>query len=200
MTAAATSLPTLPPTQRRALAFSPNLKSFIHGDNVRAGQQSGNVEDTDTLGDEARGDLGIYGFWNKRRQTILDFCITNTDARAYDGYTDSKKVLERAARQKKQKYEEACRERRRDFTPMCYSVDGLASKETRAAEQRLAGLLAAKWERPYSEMACYVRTRMSLALVRSNTLLLRGGRSKTWRQRGPATGVAASVANRCQRW
>ena len=48
------------------------------------------------------------------------------------------KVLEKAAKRKKDKYLEACRERRRDFIP----VDGLAGKEARAAEKRLASLLA----------------------------------------------------------
>ncbi|EJK66440.1 hypothetical protein THAOC_12644 [Thalassiosira oceanica] len=79
----------------------------------------------------------------------------------------STKVLEKAAKRKKDKYLEACRERRRDFIPMAYSVDGLAGKEARAAEKRLASLLASKWDRPYSEMACFVKTRMSLSISNS---------------------------------
>ena len=67
----------------------------------------------------------------------------------------------------------------------------MASKEARAAEKRLAGLLAKKWHRPYSEMVGYVKNRMSLAVVRSNTLLLRGNRSESWRRKGAEDGVAA---------
>ncbi len=49
-------------------------------------------------------------------------------------------------------YEEACLERRKDFTPLCYSVDGLPCKAARAAERQLASLLTGKWNRQYSEM------------------------------------------------
>ena len=84
----------------------------------------------------------------------------------------------------------------KDFTALVYSVDGLACGTARAAEKRLAGLLAAKWQRNYSEMVNYIRVRMSLAIVRSNTLLLRGDRANSWRRRGPNDGVAAGAAHR----
>ena len=35
-----------------------------------------------------------------------------------------------------------------------------------------------KWDRPYSEMVGYVRGHMGLAIIRHNTRLLRGSRSK----------------------
>ena len=68
----------------------------------------------------------------------------------------------------------------------------MPGKEARAAEKRLAALLAAKWQRQYSEMVSYVRMRMSLSIVRSVSLCLRGDRSGSWR-RGSADGVAAGA-------
>ena len=68
-------------------------------------------------------------------------------------------------------------ERRRTFTTLVYSVDGMACAEAKAFERRLASLLAKKHDRRYSEMCGFVKARMSLAVVRSNTLLLRGGRA-----------------------
>ncbi len=76
-----------------------------------------------------------------------------------------KKVLEGAACRKKDKYEEACLEQCQDFTPIIYSVDGMADKHARAAEKQIAGILAAKWTRQYSQMASFVRTWMCLAIV-----------------------------------
>ncbi|EJK53628.1 hypothetical protein THAOC_26891, partial [Thalassiosira oceanica] len=134
----------------------------------------------------------------RSKTAILDFVITDTDAPSY-GHQPSKKVLEKAAKRKKDKYLEACRERRRDFIPMAYSVDGLAGKEARAAEKRLASLLASKWDRPYSEMACFVKTRMSLSIVRSISMLLRGSRSSAWKRRAPDDGVAARASVTSQR-
>ena len=61
--------------------------------------------------------------------------------------------------------------------PLVYSVDGLACKEARAFEKQVASLLATKWNRSYSEMAGFVKSRMSLAIIRSNTMLLCGSRT-----------------------
>jgi hypothetical protein len=124
---------------------------------------------------------------------FFDVQVCDTDAKSY-GNRDSKKVLEGAARRKKDKYGEACLKRRRDFTPMIYLVDGMADKHVQAAEKRIAGILAAKWTHQYSQMASFVRTRMCLAIVRSNTLLLRGDRAMSWRRRAPEDGVATRAA------
>ena len=106
----------------------------------------------------------------------MDVRVMDTDAKSYKRYTDCKKLLEAAAKEKKDKYLEACLERRRSFAPLVYSVDGMAAKEARAFEKRIASLLATKWDRRYSKLCGIVRARMSLAVVRNNTLLLRGTR------------------------
>ena len=56
----------------------------------------------------------------------------------------------------------------------------MACKEAKAFEKRIACLLAEKWDRPYSEMVGYVRGRMRIAVIRSNTVLLRGARVHKW--------------------
>ena len=75
-------------------------------------------------------------------------------------------------------YLQACLERRRTFTPMVYSADGIPGAEALAAQKRLAALLSYKLKQEYSEMCGFVRARMSLVIVRSNSLLLRGPRNK----------------------
>ena len=57
-------------------------------------------------------------------------------------------------------------------------MDRVPGTEAALAQQRLALLLSnnLKWE--YLEMCGFVRARMSLAIVRSNTLLLAGARNK----------------------
>ena len=47
----------------------------------------------------------------------MDICVTGTDAKSY-ARSSSKKVLERAAKKKKDKYLGACLERRHMFTPL----------------------------------------------------------------------------------
>ena len=61
----------------------------------------------------------------------MDVRVTDTDAKSYRGST-SAKVLEKAARKKRAKYEEACLEQRRSCMALVYSVDGITGKGARA--------------------------------------------------------------------
>ena len=89
-------------------------------------------------------------------------------------------------------YLQACLERRRNFTPMVYSADKIPGAEALATQKRLAALLRYKLKREYSEMCGFVRTRISLATVRSNSLLLRGscGKGARIRKHPELTGEA----------
>ena len=71
-------------------------------------------------------------------------------------------------------------------------VDGLATKDTRNAKRRLASVLTTKWGRSYSNIANFVRTRMSLAIVRSNTLLLCGDCDHALHHCAPLNGTAVA--------
>jgi hypothetical protein len=132
----------------------------LYGRDLTAAQRPAN----EVLGDEARGDVGVHVFWKRGRTTIFDIQVCDTDTKSY-GNRDAKKVLEGAARKKKDKYNEACLEQHRDFTPMIYLVNGMADKHALAAEKRIAGILAAKWTRQHSQMASFVWTWMCLAIV-----------------------------------
>jgi hypothetical protein len=116
--------------------------------------------------------------------------ITDTEARSYRN-RDYDKVLAAQEKEKKGKYLQVCLEQRKDFTPMVYSVDGIAGREARNAERRLATLLADKWKKDYPQMVFYVRARMTLACVRANSLLMRGSRDTHQRRRPQITDRAA---------
>ena len=105
---------------------------------------------------EERGDASCHGFWEHGRTCILDMRIMDTN-----------KVLEQHGKEKKDKYLQNCLEMRKGFTPMVYSVDGIAGQEARNVEKRLATKLqlAGKWKREYSQMVYYVRVRMAIVVV-----------------------------------
>ena len=69
------------------------------------------------------------------------------------------KVFRRQEKEKKDKYNKLCLERRRHSIPLVFSVDGLHGTEVTAATKRQAFLLAKKWKRVYSELVGYVRSR-----------------------------------------
>ncbi|KAL7477235.1 hypothetical protein ACHAW6_003052 [Cyclotella cf. meneghiniana] len=116
--------------------------TIFYGNGSRAGGNNvtpttpRTINQTNTLGDEARGDVQAHGFWNQGRGTVFDVCICDTNSRSY-GNTSLSKILEQHAKEKKDNYETACLDHCRDFTPLVYSVDGMASKDARTAEQHI---------------------------------------------------------------
>jgi hypothetical protein len=129
---------------------------------------------------ELRGDLAVHGFWTKSQTAIFDVRITDTDQPS-NRNTDPAKVLLRHEKEKKDKYGALCIARRRTFTPLVFSIDGLLGKEAKAASKRLASILAGKWKRSYSELCGFVRSRLSIALIRSSSRCLRADRNPTHR-------------------
>ena len=125
---------------------------------------------------DLEADKGIRGFYRHGRDCLFDIQLTNTESRSLRN-TRPLTVLKQREKKKKDKYEKACHEKRKDFSPLIYSIDGMAGPATRAAERKLAGQFAWKWKREFSEMCAYVRTRMSIAVVRNNTLMWRGSRA-----------------------
>ena len=117
------------------------------GMGISAGHQGQGEGQTgsNTAGNKAHGDVSAHGLWKKGKTCIMDIRITDTDAKSYSS-SSSRKVLEKAARQKKDKYLGTCLEWRRSFVPLVYLVDGMVCKEARAFEKRVTSLLASKWD------------------------------------------------------
>ena len=121
---------------------------------------------------KSRADVSAHGFWKRGTTAMFDIRIFNLDAGSYMRMTPEK-ALAKAEKEKKYLYLQACLERRRNFPPMVYSAEGIPGAEALAAQKRLAALLSYKLKQEYSEMCGFVWARMSLAIVRSNSLLLR---------------------------
>ena len=62
----------------------------------------------------------------------------------------------------------------KDFTPLVYSVDGIAGCKARNVEKRLATHLVVKWKKGYPTMVHYVWIRMALPVIWANSLLIHG--------------------------
>ena len=143
---------------------------------------------------ELRGDLAVHGFWTRGQTAIFDVRITDTDQPS-NRNTAPSKVLLRQEKEKKDKYGALCLARRRTFTPLVFSVDGLMGKEATAASKRLASSLAAKWKRSYSEVCGFIRSRLSIALIRSSSRCLRADCNPIHRLHSPIwdTGTGLSL-------
>ena len=98
---------------------------------------------------------------------MFDIRIVNLDVGSYLRMT-LEKALAKAEKENKDLYLLACLER------IVYYADGILGSEALAAQKRLAALLSYKPKQEYYEMCGFLRARMSLAIVRCNSLLLRG--------------------------
>jgi hypothetical protein len=130
---------------------------------------------------DLRGDVAAHGFWKRGTTAIFDIRVTDTDTPSARGL-DPAKILKRHEKEKRDKYLEPCLARRRHFTPLVFSVDGMRGVEAQAASKRLASRLSTKWKRTYSEVCGFVRSRLSVALARSTSLCLRSARDPSARK------------------
>jgi hypothetical protein len=120
-----------------------------------------------------RGDLLVRVFWENGMDAIIDVRCVDTDAKSYYSRNPAK-ILKSAEMAKKNKYLEHCLQQRRAFTPFVISLDGLLGYEANNLLKRLAVHLSEKWQKPYSVICGFVKSRVSLACVRTTHPCLRG--------------------------
>ena len=123
----------------------------------------------------ARGDLLVRGLVNSGTDTIIDFQVTHLDSQSYLT-TEPLKLLQSHEHSKNRKYKQSCIAQRRDFVPFIASCDGLIGPHAKKLLQRIAQELSKKWSQPFSSVTSYVYSRISLSLVRSTYMCLRGSR------------------------
>ena len=86
-------------------------------------------------------DLGERGVWEPQAMALFDIRVVDNDARSYLSQSPGA-VLASAEAEKNRKYYDACTERRATFTPLCFSVDGLAGDEAACFLKHLARSLS----------------------------------------------------------
>ena len=109
-------------------------------------------------------DLGERGVWEPQAMALFDIRVVDNDARSYLSQSPGA-VLASAEAEKNRKYYDACTERRATFTPLCFSVDGLAGDEAACFLKHLARSLSINWERHHGEILEWLQARLEFALV-----------------------------------
>jgi len=122
---------------------------------------SGEEDDPTAPMDQTRptgecSDASAHGFWQRGPTAIFDVRITDTHSHSYRN-KDYQKVLVQQEKEKKNQSIRRCLEMQKDFTPLIYSVDGIAGREAKNAEKCLAYHLSEKWHKQLPQMVYYVR-------------------------------------------
>jgi len=121
---------------------------------------------------------------------LFAVCVVDTDAPFYRGCS-LQAVLSSVEAEKKHKYMEACLAHHTGFTPLCFLVNGMFATETDLFLCCLADCFSAKWERLYSAVIGWVRSRLSFAVLHATMLCVWGLRS-CCRSLGIVDGVSIS--------
>eukprot|EP00957_Ditylum_brightwellii_P034670 2628177-Ditylum_brightwellii.AAC.1 len=119
------------------------------------------------------GDLMIRHLWKRQVYTVISIRITDTDAKSHILHP-LETLLAGKEKEKKGKYLIACLDQNQHFSPFVVSVNGILGKEAAMGLMQLSRKLAIKWDCPISQATNYVKTMMSLSIVRATNRCLRG--------------------------
>ena len=114
-----------------------------------------------------------HQFWRQRTTTLFDFQIVDLDADSYLCMMPVK-ALVKAEKENKDRYLHNCMYRKHHLTPLVFSANVIPGKEAWDNTWKMASYLRFKLKREYFEACNFLRTRMSLSVMKSNTLLLWG--------------------------
>ena len=131
--------------------------------------------------DGARLDIAANGFWGGRHERAY------FDVRVFNPLAPSNRQPLAACYRKhenikKRAYEQRVREiEHGSFTPIVLSLTGGLGKAANLCYKRLASMIAAKQDLPYSSTISWIRCLLSFSLLRSAIQCIRGARSSRGR-------------------
>ncbi len=132
--------------------------------------------------DGARLDIAANGLWGGRfERTFFDVRVFNPHAPS-NRHTNPSACYRKHEKEKKRAYEQRILQiEHASFTPLVMSSTGGLGPAATSSYKRLATLLAAKWNQPYSSTLSWLRCRLSFSLLRSSIQAIRGARSSNGR-------------------
>ena len=90
----------------------------------------------------------MFAEFGSHRLRRFYICVVDTDGQSYLRHTPST-VLLNAEVEKRNKYADACAAIHAHFTPLLFSVDGLAGSEANCFLKRVACRLSSRWGGSY---------------------------------------------------
>ena len=139
-----------------------------------AGLADGSDDDEDPE-NRKRGDIACKHLFDQGTTAILDVRCVHLNSKS-NKLKDPEKVLKSHEMEKRRKYAAECWEERMHFAPFVVSRCGVFGKEATNILRLIAKTLEVKWDLPYSRTAFFVKSRMSIAILRSTTQILYGER------------------------
>jgi hypothetical protein len=126
----------------------------------------------------ARLDIAANGVWGGTfERTFFHVRVFNPHAPS-NRHTNLQSVYRKHEQIKKRAYKQQIREvEYATFSPLVLSATGGLAREVNTIYNRLASMLASKWDHTYNSTLCWLCCRLAFSLLRSSIQAIRGARS-----------------------
>ena len=129
------------------------------------------------IGNEARLDVRVRGFWIYGQQAFLDVRVFDPNASRYVNVSLPQCYRGNESEKKRHYSERILQVDHGSFTPLVFSIYGGMGREYQMFYSKLAELIADKRKSSKSIVSSWIRTKICFALQKSCLLCLRGSRS-----------------------
>jgi hypothetical protein len=128
--------------------------------------------------DKRRGDTVVRGFFTSQTDCVTDTKAVDADAPSYVGrHRNVASLLAAEEKLKISKHRQDCLDNRADFVPIVVTCCGCVGEQGKKYLQRVARVLAGKWEKSYSEVVGFIMCRVSVAIARAVSMCIRSSRN-----------------------
>ena len=135
-------------------------------------QQKGNNAD------KARLDISARGVWSTFEKTFFDVRIFNAKSLSYRSKTLPQLYSQHEKEKKSQYMNHVLQLEKGSFVPLVFTTTGGMAPEAKRFIKRLAAMISAKTKEDYSQVISNIRTRLSMDIMRSVLVGVRGVRGK----------------------
>ena len=153
--------------------LQPKINAVVSA--IEPREEESDEKAVDWTDNEKRADTYVRHFYTQGRGALFDVRVVDLDAASYRR-KPVKTVLANHEREKRRKYAQEAAEQRKDFSPFVVSRDGVIGRAAENAMRRIASTLADRWGMHYSRTSYYVRSRISIAILRATNHALYGAR------------------------
>ena len=131
--------------------------------------------------DDARADIRATGFWGRQQCAFFDVRVFHPNAQSYR-HSIIPTLYGRHEQRKKREYGDRIREvENGSFTPLVFATTGGMGREATLFYKHLADQISKKNNTTYCKTMAWIRCTLSLSLLRSAVMCIRGSRSTSHR-------------------
>ena len=127
--------------------------------------------------DESRLDIKAKGFWQRGQTAFFDIRITHVNSASQKHKSTSATFRSHEAAKKREYMQRVLEVEQGAFTPLVFGTNGGMGEECKRFISALANKLSEKGEHNYSQVVTWIRTRLSIEIIRSALLCVRGSRT-----------------------